>query len=86
MTGISILQTNLKMQRADTTEICPGVTLCFSCLLIRLHIINMQFIFKKLVQEILLLLLSLQPMRFGLLNPIILGFSFPNELDQISQF
>ena len=50
-------------------------------------IINMQIIFKKLVQEILLLLLlSLQPMGFGLLYPIILGLSFSNEPDQNSQF
>jgi hypothetical protein len=46
----------------------------------------MQIIFKRLVQEILLLLLSLQPMDFGLLNPTILGFSVSNVLDQISQF
>jgi len=49
-------------------------------------IINTQIIFKRLVQEILLLLLSLQPIGFGLLNPIILVFSVSNELDQISQF
>ena len=45
-----------------------------SCHKTTYFIINMQIIFKRLVQEILLLLLPLQPMGFSLLNPVILGF------------
>jgi hypothetical protein len=60
----------------------------FSCHKTTYFIINMQSLFTRLVQEILLLLLllTLQPMGFSLLNPIILGFSVSSELDQISRF